>query len=161
MDLPQCCSLFLLGKHEIPFGLGWGWYQEMDYETGGGLPVNSKKRRETFESAVSSVTSLLESFADISPLENVFLLSYASGADVAMEVASRITFGGCMCFRGGDSVKSSFKKTDVLQLLGRRDGRYSGTRAANKRVEQIHFDRDGQMGDSKEEVKELFKWLAP
>lgn len=101
MDLPQCCSLFLLGKHEIPFGLGWGWYQEMDYETGGGLLVNSKERRETFESAVSSVTSLLESVADISPLENVFLLSYASGADVAMEVASQITFGGCMCFRGG------------------------------------------------------------
>jgi len=168
MDLPQCCSLFLLGKHELPFGLGWGWYQEMDYETGAGLDVSSLKKQSSFETAVSCISTLLESLRELLPLENVFLLSYASGADVAMEVASRVTFGGCICFRGGDirevAAGAGSKKTQVLQLLGKKDGRFPEGRvksAKDANVEQVYFDKDGLMGDSKEEVIALFKWLAP
>ncbi|GMI47353.1 hypothetical protein TrCOL_g11221 [Triparma columacea] len=164
MSLPQTLSLFLLGPHEIPFDLGYGWYQSMDYSTGDPLPFGHASRSRTFLSSVSKVVRLLEGIRDGEgggSLENVFLLAYASGADVAMEVAGRVKFGGAACFRGGDWEGGRGKVTDVLQLLGKDDRRYGVKGAGGDKVERFVVDADGRMGDSKEEITELFKWLAP
>ncbi|GMH52977.1 hypothetical protein TrRE_jg6320 [Triparma retinervis] len=151
-----------LGPHVIPFDLGHGWYQSMDYTTGSPLPPLHPTRSRTFKESVDKVCNFLSTIRDEgqASLENVFIISYASGADVAMEVAGRVAFGGAACFRGGDWGKGGRKVTDVLQVLGRRDKRY-GIRGGGERVEKFVVDKDGAMGDSKEEVEELFKWLAP
>ena len=92
---------------------------------------------------MSKVVRLLEGIRDGEgggSLENVFLLAYASGADVAMEVAGRVKFGGAACFRGGDWEGGRGKVTDVLQLLGKEDRRYGVKGAGGDKVERFVVD---------------------
>ena len=105
MALPDTEIMSVLPGKELPFSLGWAWFDEMDYGTGETLPPTSGVRLGGLKSAVEEVRRLVQAVAETAfERECVFLFGFSSGATVAMEVARSFggrRIGGCVCVCGG------------------------------------------------------------
>jgi predicted esterase len=98
---------------ELPFGLGYTWFEEMDYKLTGEVLTNDHPQRITsLRHAVKSLDILLSSLTDQNNEsswipERIFLFGFSSGACLAMELCRlwklkrRMPFGGCICIAGG------------------------------------------------------------
>jgi len=159
MNLPQTATLSISasvqmevdngnqGKFvELPFGLGFTWFEEMDYQlTGDVLPPNDSRRVSSLARAVRLMCALLDSLAKTYIPERVFLFGFSSGACLAMEScrawheSGKLPLGGAICVRGGIRTKSKLEHkkvanhaTDVLIMSGSDDATYSVSMAKNE-----------------------------
>lgn len=135
MDLPQTAMLSIHassceiirfpegtapsnGFTQLPFGLGWTWFEEMDYSTGDPLGDDSPRRLATLNQAAEKLVEILDALSasdDISTgdsgggwqPERIFLFGYSAGACLAMETCLRMMtkgsrpLGGGVCIAGG------------------------------------------------------------
>lgn len=133
---------------ELPFGLGYTWFEEMDYQVTGDLLKNDHPRRlQSLGDAAVAMDVLLSSLTDHSNNESsywiperVFLFGFSAGACLAMETCrlwkrmSNAALGGAICIGGGIKSESlpgslavinrgdeQFQFTDVLIITGTRD----------------------------------------
>jgi predicted esterase len=105
---------------ELPFGLGFTWFEELDYqETGLPLPHSHPRRIESLKRAVQYTSQTIQSLTpELStkkndngwPSERIFILGYGAGATLAMEVAAElqsdsnkhaVVLGGVINIHGG------------------------------------------------------------
>ncbi|KAL7458661.1 hypothetical protein ACHAWC_010289 [Mediolabrus comicus] len=114
MKLPQTATLSLSASMksssfvELPFDLGYIWFEEMDYKLTGEVLTNDHPQRITsLRHAVMSLDILLSSLTASWIAERIFLFGFSSGACLAMELCRlwklkrRMPFGGCICIAGG------------------------------------------------------------
>jgi predicted esterase len=173
LDLPQTGVLSLLGCHELPFDLGYGWYQEMDYETGSQLSGSDNRRRNTLQAAVNTMKSFLTDLNEIIALENVFIFSFSSGSTVAMSLSQTMPLlGGAVCVCGGipeHASATSGRPAPVLQIVGEKDELFppESAKACAKKYGDSHVEmlvvkgkRHGMI-NSKEETLAFHTWIAP
>jgi len=108
---------------ELPFGLGYTWFEEMDYSTGEILPKDSPRRSKSLKHAlylleplVCSLTGIdVDDGADASDTiwipERIFFFGFSAGGCLVMEFcrmwmnAGRMPLGGAICVAGGVSAK--------------------------------------------------------
>ena len=102
---------------ELPFGLGYTWFEEMDYQvTGDVRPVDHPRRLQSLGHAVSAMNMLLSSLTDHNNNdkttyywipERIFLFGFSAGACLAMEtcrlwkIRCHVPLGGAICIGGG------------------------------------------------------------
>ncbi len=107
---------------ELPFDLGYTWFEEMDYEfTGEQLPNDHPRRLKSLKHALDFLELILcsltgindtnhEEFASESTTwipERIFLFGFSAGGSLAMEMcrmwmtAGRSPLGGSICVAGG------------------------------------------------------------
>jgi predicted esterase len=143
---------------ELPFGLGYTWFEEMDYQvTGDVLPNDHPRRLQSLSHAVLAMNALLSSLTDHSSNESsywiperIFLFGFSAGACLAMEICRlwklrrNVPLGGAICIGGGIKSESlpgcvavnyngdddQHKFTDVLIITGSKDTVYSQKMAA-------------------------------
>eukprot|EP00985_Skeletonema_marinoi_P030346 scaffold31682_cov212-Skeletonema_marinoi.AAC.14 len=143
---------------ELPFGLGYTWFEEMDYQvTGDVLPNDHPRRLQSLSHAVLAMNALLSSLTDHSSNvssywipERIFLFGFSAGACLAMELCRlwklrrNVPLGGAICIGGGIKTESlpgcvavnyngdddQHKFTDVLIITGSKDTVYSQKMAA-------------------------------
>ncbi|KAL9185326.1 hypothetical protein ACHAXT_003103 [Thalassiosira profunda] len=160
MQLPQTATLSISASAslqlsngvakfvELPFGLGYTWFDEMDYMTTGETLLKDHPRRlQSLNHAVEILEPLLCSLIGIDAdgggnandatwiPERVFLFGFSAGACLAMEIckvwmnAGRMPLGGAICVAGGISSKYTSeehdKSTDVLIVAGSNDTVYT------------------------------------
>lgn len=117
MNLPDSSSKLKSNSTfvELPFGLGYTWFEEMDYQvTGDVLPNDHTRRLQSLGHAVSAMNMLLSSLTDHNNdktsywiPERVFLFGFSAGACLAMEACrlwklrSHVPLGGAICIGGG------------------------------------------------------------
>ena len=196
MNLPQTATLSIsasmqmeVGKEnhgfvQLPFGLGFTWFEEMDYQvTGDVLQPCDSRRVSSLDHAVRLVTALLDSLTKTYIPERVFLFGFSSGACLAMETcrawheSGKLPLGGAICVRGGirTKSKSEHKKvanhaTDVLIMSGTDDATYSVSVAKSesrrhytdpsKVTVHVQKEKGHEMISSKEEMKVVMKFLS-
>ena len=142
---------------ELPFGLGFTWFEEMDYQLTGDVLANDHPRRlNSLGCATSAMVVLLSSLTDkFAPEssywipERVFLFGFSAGACLAMESCRlwrsqrRVPLGGAICIGGGIKTESlpgyvaansccddeKHKCTDVLLITGSNDTVFSHKQA--------------------------------
>uniref|UniRef100_A0A7S3QK42 Phospholipase/carboxylesterase/thioesterase domain-containing protein n=1 Tax=Chaetoceros debilis TaxID=122233 RepID=A0A7S3QK42_9STRA len=180
LSIPQCATLSLhascmndsnerdgrdkCGFEALPFGLGWSWFQEMDYNTG--LPLNktSSCYKSSLERAATQLDNLLDDLTSIGEEddsssggwipERIFLFGFSAGACLAMQTcAHRIQktkrpLGGAMCIAGGarivDNVtdnEDGIDATPVLLVVGEKDQKFQTSdakEAASRYNNSIH-----------------------
>ncbi|KAL7498243.1 hypothetical protein ACHAWT_006175, partial [Skeletonema menzelii] len=159
MALPDSSSLLPKSKSnstfvQLPFGLGYTWFEEMDYQvTGDVLPNDHPRRMQSLGHAVSAMNMLLSSLTDHSKNETfywlperIFLFGFSAGACLAMETCRlwklrrQVPLGGAICIGGGiktvslpgcvpvnsdDDDDHHHGFTDVLIVTGSKDSMYS------------------------------------
>jgi len=126
-SMPSKSSFFV----ELPFGLGYTWFEEMDYaSTGEVLPKEHPRRLKTLKHAVELMDALLCSLTGIHSEggnnddysttttttwipERIFLFGFSAGACLVMETcriwmnAGRMALGGAICISGGIQTKEN------------------------------------------------------
>ena len=139
---------------ELPFGLGYTWFEEMDYSTGETLSKGHPKRLKSLEHAVELLDPLICSLVGSSNNKNeethdvtwiperIFLFGFSAGSCLSMELcrkwmyAGRMPLGGAICIAGGIYQLPGMKQmngdnatqnqaTDVLIIAGDRDQTYT------------------------------------
>ena len=138
---------------ELPFGLGYTWFEEMDYSTGETLSKDHSRRVKSLEHAVEILDPLICSLIGMSNNEieetwipeRIFLFGFSAGACLSMELcrrwmnAGRMPLGGAICIAGGIQTKDQLsgtkqrdgtnttqnQATDVLVIAGDRDQTYT------------------------------------
>ena len=136
---------------ELPFGLGYTWFEEMDYSTGETLSKDHSRRVKSLEHSVEILDPLICSLIGMSNNENeetwiperIFLFGFSAGACLSMELcrrwmnAGRMPLGGAICIAGGIQTKDQLpgkhrvsnttqnQATDVLVIAGDRDQTYT------------------------------------
>jgi predicted esterase len=105
MALPQTATLSVSaqsgsdgsGYEELPFGLGFTWFQEIEYTTGMPLPYHHPLRIQSLMAATLNFTKVLDQLIQpdeeeegsscgwISP-ERIFLFGYGSGATLVHQI---------------------------------------------------------------------------
>jgi predicted esterase len=139
MVLPQTATLAISASrfHPLPFGLGYSWFQEMDYATGEALTQDHHARRTSLDKAVYNFAQLLTMllYEQWIVAERIFFMGYGSGATLIMELcqiwnlrhADRPALGGGICIGGGsagppaDNETSNAQGTPILLLCGAQD----------------------------------------
>jgi predicted esterase len=117
MALPQTAALSLSascpGFTELPFQLGYTWFQEMDYTTGSPLSRDHAMRQSSLLSATQRLCDFIQGLTQQWIPERIFLLGYGSGATVAMTTCQywcqnckKPALGGAVCVGGGDCLSS-------------------------------------------------------
>ncbi|KAL7468685.1 hypothetical protein ACHAXS_008922 [Conticribra weissflogii] len=116
----------------LPFGLGYTWFEEMDYEsTGMALPRDHPRRLMSLRHAVEAIDCVIGSLTgtccrddatthhggndedDSWIPERIFLFGFSAGACLAMEVCrmwgskGRMPLGGAICICGGVKTRDS------------------------------------------------------
>jgi len=110
---------------ELPFGLGYTWFEEMDYEsTGTTLGSDHPRRLKSLGNALEAINLLICSLAgkcreddvatqhgennediaksdDLWIPERIFLFGFSAGACLAMEMCRMWSFKRRMCISGG------------------------------------------------------------
>eukprot|EP00956_Cyclotella_meneghiniana_P001025 scaffold1229_cov49-Cyclotella_meneghiniana.AAC.3 len=149
MQLPQTATLALSARNvELPLGLGYTWFNEMDC-LGNSLRPDDEMRLRSLRNAVDWLRHLLclligssrESDERLWIPERIFLLGFSAGACLTMELCQlwRVNddhqpLGGAICVAGGVKTKTPFKTndnnsgnntTDVLIIVGSNDKIYS------------------------------------
>lgn len=173
---------------ELPFGLGYTWFEEMDYEcTGETLDSNHPRRLKSLTTALEILYPLLCSLTDqgITDFtwlpERVFLFGFSAGGCLAMELCrmwmekGRIPMGGVICIAGGvktkglgNSTQQTQQPTDVLVITGEDDSVFSpadaqlSKRLYNASKVQIHVQKGKGHGmvDRKEEMQAIMEFLS-
>ena len=173
---------------KLPFGLGYTWFEEMDYEcTGETLPSNHPRRLKSLTYALEILYPLLCSLTDqgISDFawlpERVFLFGYSAGGCIAMELCrmwmekGRIPLGGVICIAGGVKTKgrgnstrqTQQQPTDVLIITGEEDSVYSpadaklSKRLYNASKVQIHVQKGkGHEMVDRKEMQAVMEFLS-
>jgi predicted esterase len=152
---------------ELPFGLGYTWFEEMDYQVTGDVLKNDHPRRlQSLGDATFAIDVLLSSLTDHSTDESsywiperVFLFGFSAGACLAMETCRlwkrrrNIALGGAICIGGGIKTESlpvclavnnrgddQYEFTDVLIITGSKDVVYSQEEALKSKS---CYDYDG------------------
>ena len=174
MDLPQTAILSIHasscdnGFTNLPFGLGYTWFDEMDYSTGKPLDNNSPQRLATLNQAADKLVEILDALSTSDDStgdseagwqpERIFLFGYSAGACLAMDAClKRMTkrsrpFGGGVCIAGGikcetppniESVTvdtgSCEGYTPILLVVGALDDNFPPASAAG--AAQLYKDR--------------------
>ena len=145
MALPQTASLsisassFDRGFTVLPFGLGFTWFEEMDYDVSGDrLNDDDPRRLRSLKRSTMKLCELIDSLlprqesgmagededgAGWIP-ERIFLFGFSAGACLAMEACLRIIhqarqpLGGAVCVAGGlkcDPTLGSKLSTSTLE----------------------------------------------
>ena len=149
---------------ELPFGLGYTWYAEMDYSTGEKLPMDHPNRLKSLNHAVKLMDLLLSSLTGISSErdnnasdatwipERIFLFGFSAGACLVMELcrmrfnAGRLPLGGAICIAGGIQnqgelqITQQNQPTNVLIITGSKDTAYPPD-AANLSKQLYHASK--------------------
>jgi predicted esterase len=113
MALPQTAALSLSascpGFTELPFQLGYTWFQEMDYTTGSTMSRDHTMRQSSLLSATQRLCDFIQGLTQQWIPERIFLLGYGAGATVAMTTCqywwqncNKPALGGAVCVGGGD-----------------------------------------------------------
>ena len=196
MNLPQTATLSIdasmqmdvdnedHGFVELPFGLGFTWFEEMDYQlTGDVLQPYDSRRVSSLAHAVRLVSALLDSLTKTYIPERVFLFGFSSGGCLAMESCrawhecGKLPLGGAICVRGGIRTKSKSERkktanhaTDVLIMSGSDDVTYSVNMAKNesrrhypdpsKVVVHVQQGKGHEMISGKEEMQVVMNFLS-
>jgi predicted esterase len=95
----------------LPFGLGYTWFEEMDYKTTGQtLDINDTKRIHSLHHASENIDYLIDQLIHNDQgwiPERIFLLGFSAGAYLAMNVCynqmqrGKRPLGGVICIAGG------------------------------------------------------------
>lgn len=139
---------------ELPFDLGYTWFEELDYEfTGEPLPKDHPRRLKSLKRALDLLELIVCSLTGINDAnhkdvsesttwipERIFLFGFSAGGSLAMEMcrmwmnAGRLPLGGAICVAGGIQTEMKLlgmtksnrqsKPTDVLIIAGERDEAY-------------------------------------
>jgi predicted esterase len=176
MALPQTASLSLNSKIcgiELPFDLGYSWFQDMDYSTGDDLPQMNEKRIASLHHTAEFLRQLIKRLHSAWIPERIFFLGYGAGATATMEVCRLWTtdqpLGGAICVGPGlGSLKqesSRARKTPVLllsehpQVLQQCKEAYD--HECGKDSVEIYVQPKKGMISSPQEMGAVMKWLAP
>ena len=169
MQLPQTATLSLSASSsfnsddgddnsssklvQLPFDLGYTWFEEMDYNTGETLSKNHTRRLSSLLHAVVLIEKLLCSLIidcgdddDGWIPERIFLFGFSSGACLVMELCrkwvmheGRMSLGGAICIAGGvhnetvelkgkngnNTKQQTQQLTDALIITGDKDTTYT------------------------------------
>jgi predicted esterase len=158
MALPQTATLALSASNvEIPFGLGYTWFEETDWGNGNSLDDNDPKRLRSLSRAVDLLMHLICFLIGVDPddrqsgldsvddtaiwiPERIFLLGFSAGACLAMELCrswmlnGRTALGGAICIAGGiktQSLPSSNKSNNDSHLDSSATHRSKGQQATD------------------------------
>lgn len=173
---------------ELPFGLGYTWFEEMDYKLTGEVLTNDHPQRiQSLRHAVMSLDILLSSLTDDQNDESswiperIFLFGFSSGACLAMELCRlwklkcRMPFGGCICIGGGiktitltDNDSDTSTATDVLIITGSKDTTFKPRHAqetksyydASKIKIHIQEGKGHGMIESRREMQVVMEFLS-
>jgi predicted esterase len=121
------------GYEELPFGLGFTWFQEMEYTTGMPLPNNHPLRIQSLRAATLKFTKVLDQLIQpdddddeeeeegsrcgwISP-ERIFLFGYGSGATLVHQIC-RSWSSSTNHYEPATSLSSSSQRHRRLPLGG-------------------------------------------
>jgi predicted esterase len=175
MALPQTASLSLNSKIcgiELPFDLGYSWFQDVNYGTGEVLPQIHEKRTTSLHQTVAFLHELIKRLHSAWITERIFFLGYGAGATVVMEVCRLWTgqpFGGAICVGlglGGVDESSHTPKTPILLLSENREllqqckeGYYE--HECGKDLVETYVQPKKGMISSPQEMGAVMKWLAP
>lgn len=156
MALPQTATLAISASrfHPLPFGLGYSWFQEMDYANGDMLPQDHRARRTSLDKAVSNFAELVRMLLDERWIiaERIFFMGYGAGASLIMELcqvwrrrhSDWPALGGGICMGGGstgppaDNESSGSQGTPILLLCGAQDEKFPPFRANEAKM---HYEQ--------------------
>jgi predicted esterase len=165
MNLPQCAMLSLSascmdeGFTTLPFGLGYSWFDEMDYSTGLPLKRDDDRLISSLKGAVEKFDMLIDEIIQLWVPERIFLFGFSAGACLAMQTCwsrferGKMSLGGAICVAGGVNQictetfhkegteqkyvddEEPIEKTPVLIIGGSKDEKYT----PNTLCESIEF----------------------
>jgi predicted esterase len=154
MALPQTATLTISARsyEKVPFGLGYTYFKEMDYETGDPLPETHPVRRYSLQAAATKINIILKQLILeeqwIIP-ERVFFLGYGAGAALAVQSCvmwceqGHSPLGGAVCVAGGASlldddepIDADKATTPILLMVGEKDEYFSPANA--ERLQQLY-----------------------
>lgn len=151
MEMPQTATLSINanamgeGFVTLPFGLGYTWFEEMDYNTGQVLNLDNARRVVSLNNASDKLDQLIDRIMKEDEMwlpERVFLLGFSAGACVVMNVCynraqqGKRGLGGAICVAGGlkgrtmndqSSIVVSPEFTPLLLMGGENDETYPST----------------------------------
>jgi predicted esterase len=173
MNLPQCAMLSLSascmdeGFTTLPFGLGYSWFDEMDYTTGMPLERDHDILISSLKGAVEKFDLLFDELIQLWVPERIFLFGFSAGACVAMQTCwsrferGKMPLGGAICVAGGVNQictkkfneegtgqnnvvdQEPIEKTPVLIIGGSKDEKYT----PNTLNESIKFYNSSRIKD--------------
>lgn len=134
MELPQTATLCIHansmgeGFVTLPFGLGYTWFEEMNYHTNGNkLQAHDEKRISSLTKAVEKIDHLIDDIIMQEETDNnwlperIFLFGFSAGASLVMNLChhrvqiGKLPLGGAICIAGGFhgiTLNTSLSKND-------------------------------------------------